>query len=164
LEQVTQAWAPDADNYRKAFVEADADESLRKIFTGLCVMFGFELSGERLAVAYETGDQEDEHSCFSDTTHHDILDNATGVFEVFHLMAPLAKATDPELAEQLLELEPKTKAALEAIPVPFDSAITSADKAERDTILRGVEALEEHAVTLSALAHSFGYTIPLRPE
>lgn len=163
LEQVRDAWAPDEDNYRKQFV-ANPDESMKHIFTGLCVMFGFELSGERLSVAYETGDQEDEPSCFSDTTHLDTLDNAEGVFEVLRLMAPLAQKTDPELAKQLQALETKTRDALKAIPVPFDKTLTSENQAVRDTILRGVEALEEHAMTISALAHSMGYSIPLRPE
>ena len=39
---------------------------------------GAELSGERMTVAYENQDQEDEHSCFSDTTHVDIIGNRRG--------------------------------------------------------------------------------------
>ena len=35
-----------------------------------------ELAGERMAVAYETKDQEDEHSCFSDNTNADVVGNA----------------------------------------------------------------------------------------
>ena len=38
-----------------------------------------ELAGERMGVAYETKDQEDEHSCFSDNTDADVCNNALGV-------------------------------------------------------------------------------------
>ena len=38
-----------------------------------------ELAGERIAVAYETKDQEDEHSCFSDNTIADVINNAKGI-------------------------------------------------------------------------------------
>ena len=37
-----------------------------------------ELAGERMEVALNTQDQEDEHSCFSDNTHRDIVANALG--------------------------------------------------------------------------------------
>ena len=42
-----------------------------------------ELAGERMAVAYETKDQEDEHSCFSDNTTADVISNARGVQMVY---------------------------------------------------------------------------------
>ena len=36
-----------------------------------------------MAVAYETKDQEDEHSCFSDNTDADVANNAVGVRMVY---------------------------------------------------------------------------------
>jgi hypothetical protein len=44
---------------------------------------GAELSGERMSVAYDTRDQEDEHSCFSDNTHNDFIANALGIENVY---------------------------------------------------------------------------------
>ena len=44
-----------------------------------------ELSQERLFVAYDTQQQEDEHSCFSDTTHLDVYYNYIGIENVLNL-------------------------------------------------------------------------------
>ena len=164
LTQVRDAWTPNADNYRRAFESAPADESLQKILTGMTILFGFELSGERINVAYETGDQEDEHSCFSDTTHHDIADNAAGLFAVYNLLQPLAAQADPELATMLSQREQATRAAIAAIPVPFDQCVTADTPAARKPLLDAVNALEDHALGIAALAQGLGYTVPLRPE
>lgn len=164
LTQVRDAWTPDTDNYRRTFESAPADESLQNMLTGMTILFGFELSGERINVAYETGDQEDEHSCFSDTTHFDIADNAAGVFAVYKLLRPLAAQTDPELTTTLDQLEQTTRAAIVAIPVPLDQCISADSLEDRKPLLDAVNALEDHALAIAALAQGFGYTVPLRPE
>jgi putative iron-regulated protein len=70
LRQVKDAWAPgSADNYRAEFLSVDADEALTRILTGMGELSGGELTGERLAVAFDTKDQEDEHSCSRTNTH-----------------------------------------------------------------------------------------------
>jgi len=164
LVQVRDAWAPDADNFRRAFEAAPADNSLQQILTGMTILFGFELSGERISVAYETGDQEDEHSCFSDTTHFDIADNAAGVFAVYQLLRPIAAKTDAELAATIDRLEQTTRDAIAALPVPLDQCIAATTTAERKPLLDAVNALEDHALGLAALAQEFGLNVPLRPE
>ncbi|MCA9557925.1 MAG: iron-regulated protein, partial [Myxococcales bacterium] len=68
LEDLTAAWAPDQDNYRKAFEGAPPREALRRVMTGMIVLSGFETGGERLQTALDSASQEDEHSCFSDNT------------------------------------------------------------------------------------------------
>ena len=47
-------------------------------------LIGGELAGERMSVALIAQDQEDEHSCFSDNTHRDIVTNAQGVSNVLN--------------------------------------------------------------------------------
>ena len=37
-----------------------------------------ELAGERMNIALVTNSQEDEHSCFSDNTHRDLLLDEVG--------------------------------------------------------------------------------------
>ena len=44
---------------------------------------GFEFMSERLAVALDSGDQEDEHSCFSDTTKQDFVHDLEGIERVW---------------------------------------------------------------------------------
>ena len=51
---------------------------------GMAVLAGFELMSERLAVALDSGDQEDEHSCFSDTTHQDFVYDLKGIENVWN--------------------------------------------------------------------------------
>ena len=62
---------------------ADPDQAVADIFRGIGALSAGELAGERMAVAYETKDQEDEHSCFSDNTDADVANNALGIQRVY---------------------------------------------------------------------------------
>ena len=83
LSRVVDAWNPNgADNHYANFV-AGGDESLARILEGMGRMGFGELAGERMNIALLTDSQEDEHSCFSDNTHRDILLNAKGIENAF---------------------------------------------------------------------------------
>lgn len=82
LTAVTEAWEPGVGVHYTAFV-ADGDNSLAKILEGMGRLSFGELAGERMNIALTTDSQEDEHSCFSDNTHRDILLNAKGVQNAF---------------------------------------------------------------------------------
>ncbi len=106
LHRVSAAWATESGTYRTAFEAGDADQGVRRILAGMLILSGFELTGERLAVPYETKDQEDEHSCFSDTTHLDLVANELGIEAMFRGcwqdrcgpgIADLARAVDPDV-------------------------------------------------------------------
>lgn len=172
IVQVRREWEPDRDNYRRRF-ERDPEASLRKILTGMVVLTGFEMSGERLAVAYETRDQEEEHSCFSDTTHLDFLANQRGVIEVFSGMgspvegawlADLARAKAPELTMGVEEALARSMSALRAMPQPFDQAVQGEEGAPgRRAVLRALMALEHQAEGLAAIGLVLGIEVPLQP-
>lgn len=81
LGQINDAWATDAA-YRTNF-EADPEGAFENILTGMIVLSGFETGGERLQAALDSGDQEDEHSCFSDNTHRDMIQDIQGVLNVW---------------------------------------------------------------------------------
>jgi len=67
LQSLVEAWSPDAQgNYREKFLAAPADDSVQKILQGMGMLAGYELSGERLSVPYETGAQEDERAAKRD--------------------------------------------------------------------------------------------------
>lgn len=99
LKFLVRAWAPNVkDNYRARF-QADEKEALRKMLVGLGSLSRGELAGERLEVALASQDQEDEHSCFSDNTHRDVVNNALGIENVWlgryrrgHIVGQTAKA------------------------------------------------------------------------
>lgn len=84
LATLVDAWdAAGEGNYRESFEEVvSTEEALRRIFTGLVIFSANELGGERL-VGIETGDRNDEHSCFSDTTRTDFIEDQRGVQNVF---------------------------------------------------------------------------------
>ena len=56
---------------------------MQRLLRGIGALSRGELAGERMAVAYETKDQEDEHSCFSDNTDADVTNNARGIQMVY---------------------------------------------------------------------------------
>jgi putative iron-regulated protein len=137
LAYLVKAWAPGVKgNYRARFERGGA-ESLRKVFVGLGSLSRGELAGERLEVALSSQDQEDEHSCFSDNTHRDAVNNARGIENVWLgryvradgslLQGPglrdLVATRDAALAEQLTRQMRLSVEAAEAIPAPFDRAI-----------------------------------------
>lgn len=144
LRQVELAWAPGhAGNFREKFVTQPAAQSLTLILKGAGTLAGPELSGERLTVAYETKEQEDEHSCFSDNTHHDFIYDALGLENVWLgryrrtsgelISGPgprdLLQRVNAPLAEQLTAQAAAGVAAARAIPAPFDQAILGPDTA-----------------------------------
>ena len=83
LEDLLQDWAPGKlGNYRAIFEEG-YEQSLERIITGMIFLSGTELAGERLQVAWDTKEQEDEHSCFSDMTCQDVIFDAIGLQNIY---------------------------------------------------------------------------------
>lgn len=172
LAELAAAWAPATDNYRRRF-ERDS-HALRLGLTGTLVFTAFELGGERLAVAYETKDQEQEHSCFSDTSCSDLVQNQLGLVAVLTgeldgvrhgpgLLAAI-ESTSPEAAENLRHALANTTSAIAAIPHPFDQAFLGADDTKgRKAILAAIEALERQTEALTFAGHALGFDLPLRP-
>lgn len=137
LTEVRDAWQPGSP-YRTAFVKKEnADASLINILSGLGKLSKGELAGERMTVALENKDQEDEHSCFSDNTHNDIINNQIGIRNVYlgvykrtdgsEVKGPgfkdLVALKDKTLAESIDAQLSNTLEAARAIPAPFDQAI-----------------------------------------
>ena len=78
LQSVVDQWKSGAA-YRTEFLALEADAAIDKILTGAAKLSKGELAGERMYVAIENQNQEDEHSCFSDNTHRDIYLNAQSI-------------------------------------------------------------------------------------
>ncbi|MGB6329225.1 MAG: imelysin family protein [Halarcobacter sp.] len=87
LDIIASAWAEDG-LYKNAFLgklsgenaskNISANEALKQVIAGMGVFIKSELANERIAVAVLTPSEEDEHSCFSDNTHRDIVTNYLG--------------------------------------------------------------------------------------
>ncbi len=88
LEKVNSAWAAKVDGntglYRAALLgnagdkNIDSKTAIKQITGGMGMFIKSELANERIAVAVLTPSEEDEHSCFSDNTHRDLVTNYQG--------------------------------------------------------------------------------------
>ena len=172
LGDLVAAWAPDnPDNFRAAFLAQEPDAALQQMLTGMGVLSKSELAGERIFVAYDNQDQEDEHSCFSDNTHRDIIANAQGIFNVLSgtytrvdgsaisgaSLAQLLAIVNPELAAETQSLADTALAAVNRIHQPFDQAIVVAEY--RPTVLEAVNALQDQGDALALVASALGLQI-----
>jgi putative iron-regulated protein len=183
LEQVAGAWAADGvANYRAQLLAQPPAVALGRAVKGMGSLSGPELSGERLTVPYETKNQENEHSCFSDSTHADLVGDALGIQNLClgrYRRAGGSSVTGLGVCEALETLAPEpaarlrrqtaaSLAALQAIPEPFDRAILGTDEAEgRVAIASAIEALRAQTDTLALLAQALqvglGPAIASRP-
>jgi putative iron-regulated protein len=146
---VTDAWRS-GQGYAKTFVEAAPRDSLGKMMTGIASLAGAELSTERMNNAYETQDQEEEHSCFSDTTHIDHLNDIIGIENVY--FGKFGTADGPGIDELVEKVDPAlnakikadiaaARAAIEAMPVPFDQAIVDNPAGSRAKVKTAIDSL-----------------------
>lgn len=173
LNTLVKAWRPGSKlNYRARF-ETEGNEALRKMFVAMGSLSRGELAGERLEVALNSQDQEDEHSCFSDNTHRDAVLNATGIENVWLgrykradgslLQGPsprdLVAAKDAALAERTSRQIANSVARANAIQAPFDREIVGArDAAGRQRIQATVNSLVQQSKDLVAAANAVGIT------
>ena len=173
LRTLEQAWAPgDKANYRTRFSKG-GQESVRKVLVGLGSLSRGELAGERLEVALNSQDQEDEHSCFSDNTHRDAVNNALGIQNVWLgqyrtaegklLQGPSVRALvaskDAAVANKTTRQIGASVTASNAIQAPFDREIICAkDAPGRMRIQSTIDSLTQQSKDLVAAANAIGIT------
>lgn len=152
LGEVMAEWEPNASNYRSSFLAESKETIVNNIFTALGELSKGELSGERMFVAVDSGDQENEHSCFADNTHVDIIENYRGLVNVYtgsylrttgatvsgESYSAIGTEINPEKAAAVTSAIAVADAAIKAIPVPFDQAIIN----DQQLVLDAVTALE----------------------
>lgn len=172
LSFLVKSWAPGAKNYRAGF-EKGGRESVRRMLVGLGSLSRGELAGERLEVALSSQDQEDEHSCFSDNTHRDAVNNARGIQNVWlgeykridgsmvkgPSLRDLVAARDAALAGRTTRQIAASVAAAEAIQAPFDREIQGGRNAPGpQRIQKTVDSLTAQSRDLVAAAAAIGIT------
>lgn len=172
LSSLVDEWDVDAENYRASFAAMTSDEQLTKVLTGMIVLSGFETGGERLQTALDTGDQEDEHSCFSDNTHRDMIQDIQGIQNVYlgtygsvsgTGIKDVVEAFDADLAAQLeTEIQASLDAA-NALQPPFDLEIAAGNTEGNARVQTLIAALRTQEQTLEEVFRGFGFAIP-EPE
>ena len=163
LQSLVQEWAPRQNgNFRAAFLSQEPNEALRQILVGIGTLSRSELAGERMAVALESSDQEDEHSCFSDNTHVDIIRNAQGIQNVIEgryvrsngtvMMGPgVLSLLQGERKAELHRVMRNAMAAVHTIQPPFDREIVT--PIGRQRVQAAIHALRAQAeATVNAAA------------
>jgi putative iron-regulated protein len=162
LRSVREPWAPSGGAYRRTFL-ADPDRALTNILRGIGALNSHELAGERMAVALESKDQEDEHSCFSDNTNADVVNDLKGIRMVYLGEAPgvsggdsldtLVREVDPELAARLREKLSATVAAAQRFPATFERMIAAPPGSpEHEALADVIAAIEAQGTDLAAAA------------
>lgn len=142
LQDMVDQWDPDnEDSYRHSLLDMAPGNAITNILTGIGVLAKSELAGERMFTAYDNQDQEDEHSCFSDNTHRDIITNFMGVRNVYEGrytridgsvvegtgLSEVFAAVAADLNGEMQELLALADQQVNEIFVPFDRAIVNAD-------------------------------------
>ena len=129
LQVMIDQWSGD---YKNTFLGLDDDVALDNMISSIAELSRSELAIERMAVALENQDQEDEHSCFSDNTHRDIRLNLEGILNVYSgsygsvngpSLEDLIADTDEALATELTSLLNAAVTAVDNTSIPFDLAI-----------------------------------------
>jgi putative iron-regulated protein len=177
LATVTRAWSPRSINYRWRF-ERGGPASIRKVMLGLGMLSRAELAGERMEVALATQDQEDEQSCFSDSTHRDLIGNARGIQAVWlgryvaddgrvlhgPSLRDLVAHRDAALAERITARIAASVAATEALQPPFDREVVGArDAPGRQRVRHAIDRVMAQADGLVEAARVLGLA-PLHGE
>lgn len=167
LQYVVDEWdAANSNNYRAAFLAGDADDHVQAIIQSIAIFSKGELAGERMIVAYTNKDQEDEHSCFSDNTHRDIILNAQGVNNIYNGrygsvagtgLADLVTLADASINTEILNLLDQIKTDNALIHVPFDHAISN--DSYRPQVLTAANNLKDLGDKLVEAANALGFTV-----
>ena len=173
LNQVYTAWKDGAD-YRSGF-ESDADGGVEKILTGMIVLSGFETGGERLQASLDSGDQEDEHSCFSDNTHRDMVQDVQGIVNVWtgtytrldgsviegNGIYDVVKGVDADLAESLdAQITTSLSLANELQP-PYDQEIKAGNAEGNARVQALIESLRAQETLLEEVFVAMEFSVPV---
>jgi putative iron-regulated protein len=158
LQYVVDEWAPGRDNYRARFLAMKANLGVGHMLTGMSVLAGFEVAAERLATPLDSGSQEDEHSCFSDTTHIDIAADVQGIADVYYgrgtryqgaALATAVNAANAAIGARLDAQLANTLRLAGELDVPFDRTLATAPGSPQR------KKVEDLVTSLQALASLF---------
>ncbi|MGQ0620497.1 MAG: imelysin family protein [Panacagrimonas sp.] len=172
LQQVAAQWNPDSlsSNFRGDFL-ADPREALRSALIGMYFLAVFETGGERLRPALELG-QEEEHSCFSDNTNVDHLQDIRGIQNLYEGRYPRRDGTtltgsgvreavelkSEAMADTLGDAIDAAVAAATALQPTFDQEIVTPDGRARVNVL--IDALEAVGDAMEPVFEAYGFTTP----
>ncbi|MGA9637349.1 imelysin family protein [Flavobacterium sp.] len=155
--------------YRTTFLGLDENQAIKNMYLGITTLSSSELPVERMLVALGNQSQEDEHSCFSDNTHRDIILNLQGVVNVYQ--GKYGSIDGPSLEDLVRQADASVFAATQlilntaqsdasAIAIPFDFAISGgANSVEGAKVKIAAEAIKKLSVDLLDGATKIGIIV-----
>ena len=141
----------------------------------MTLLAGFELAGERILVAYESKAQEDEHSCFSDNTHRDMVQDVRGIMNVWkgtYTALDGSVIEGPGIYDVVLDLDSDLAARLDAqiveslelanaLKAPYDQEIAP-DNAEGNARVQAlIQSLRDQETMLEEVFVGLGLSVPV---
>jgi putative iron-regulated protein len=175
LHELEEKWElQNASGYAKKLKAMPEREVIGRMVNGMAVLAGFEFMSERLAVALDSGDQEDEHSCFSDTTHQDFVNDLAGIKQVWTGdnesgeragLNELVRSQDADLADRIDGLLADAETKIAALGDPWDQVLTKPkDSPERKAAEDVVTALQALGTGLKDVGSKLGVLVLIPTE
>ena len=175
LHGLEGAWQmQNASGYAKKLKAMPEREVIGRMVNGMAILAGFELMSERLAVALDSGDQEDEHSCFSDTTKQDFVYDLAGIKQVWTGdnegteragLNDLVRSQDAGLADRVDGLLADAESKVAALGDPWDQVLAKPkDSPERKAAEQVVVALQDLGTGLKDVGSKLGVLVLIPTE
>jgi putative iron-regulated protein len=170
LEGLEAAWeTDDGKSLASRLKIMPQREAIGRMVNGMAILAGYEMMSERMGVALDSGDQEDEQSCFSDTTKQDFVHDLLGIRQVWTgeadgVIRPglndLVRAQDPALASRLDALFADAEAKINALGDPWDRVLAAEPGSEeRERAEAAVTALQALSDGLVAAGNELGVIV-----
>lgn len=167
LDMLAKQWDATApDSYASRFLALPPHEAIGRMVTGIAYLAGYEMASERLAVALDSGMQEDEHSCFSDTTWQDFVWDLAGIKRVYYgvnggpSVAGLIRELQPRLGLEMDLRFANAERRMAAMEDPFDRMLAAAPGSpQREAGEAAVLALQHLAAGLRDTGRALGVLV-----
>jgi putative iron-regulated protein len=172
MQAVDADWdLSNSQSYGAMLVLGSPQDGVGKILRGLSQLAISELLYERMSDPFVTQDKKDEESCFSENTSVDLAANMLGVEDVYlgryhdlhgPSLADLVHAKNATLDAQIRQQLTAGRAAIDAIPPPFDHAVIAPPSSDAHAkVQAAIDTLTPLRGTLMQLAQTLGVSINL---
>ena len=167
LDWLATQWKRDnPTGYAREFLALEAHEAVGRMLTGAALLAGHELASERLAVALDSGAQEDEQSCFSDSTWQDFVWGLAGIKRIYYgrgeaaTLAGTLQRLAPRLAVDMEARFAEAERRVAALQDPFDRIpVSTPGSRERADAEAAVLALQRLAAGLRDSGRALGVLV-----
>lgn len=175
LDELAGTWADNApDGPAARFRALPQREAIGRMVNSMAILVGYEMMSERMGVALDSGDQEDEQSCFSDTTKQDFVNDLAGIKQVWTGEADgmsrpgldeLVRRLDAPTADRVDALLADAETKIGALGDPWDRVLASPPGSpERQAAEQAVTSLQALSDGLVAAGNKLGVLVLIPSE